>query len=204
MDRRAFVPIIAGIIIAVVCVWRVATNKEQDYADQVAAAVIKRAAPGFEARDADNHLLRLGAFLGRHKIIVLFFNGDAGPEVEDKELMRQRDLVRMRDLVLLRERYEELQSHNVKVVAISGGLPSQNRKAMERIGKFPFSLVADIDPLTPNDVLRIHRQWGRIDSQTGKPQTGVFFVDRTGQILFTVDGPKPLASVDEAIAAALK
>ncbi len=204
MDRRASIPILAGIIILVVCIWRVATNKDQDYADQVAAAVMKRAAPGFEARDADNHLLRLGAFLGRHKIIVLFFNGDSGPEVDDQELMRERDLIRLRDLVRLRERYAKLQSHDVKVVAISGGLPSQNRKSMGRIGKFPFPLVADIDPLTPNDILRIHRQWGRIDSQTGKPLTGVFLVDRTGQLPFTVDGPKPIASVDEAIDAALK
>ena len=190
-DRRAFVPIVAGIVIATLCAWRIATNRPQTYEDQVSVAVMLRPAPGFEARDVDNHLVRLAAFLGRHKIIVLFFDGEAGAD-KDPDLLR------------LRDRYGELHALDVKVIAISAALPQQNRLATRDLGKFPFPLVSDVDPLNPAEVWRIHRTWGRLDSKTGKPQTGVFYVDRTGLVLFTPEGPKPMADVDEAIDAAKK
>jgi len=183
--------VVAGFLIATVCVWRVATNTPQDYADQVAAAVVMRPAPTFEALDADNHLVRLGAFLGRHKVIVLFFDGEAGAD-KDAGLLR------------LRERFDELQSHDVKVIAVSSAIPQQNRAAMERGGKFPFPLVSDFDPTSPAGILRIHRQWGRVDEKSERPRTGVFLVDRRGQIPFGVNGPKPEADVDRAVDAALK
>ena len=194
-NRRILIPITAAIVITIVCVWRVATNKEQDYADQVAVALVMRPAPAIEGRDSDNHLVRLAAFLGRHKIIVLFFNGDAGRDVDPDTAGADKDP----ELMRLRERFEELQSHNVKVVAVSAALPQQNRAAMDRVGAFPFPLVTDIDPLEPRNVLRIHHQWGRIDAGTGKPLTGVFLVDRKGQVQFGVDGPKPMADVDAAL-----
>lgn len=186
---RVFIPITAGIVLAGVCAWRVATNRPQEYADQVAVAVMTRAAPGFELLDSDNHLIRLGTYLGRHQIIVIFFDGDAGAD-KDPELLR------------LRERYTELQSHNVKVIAVSSAIPQQNRAAMDRIGTFPFPLVSDIDPISPDGSLRVHREWGRI-GETGKPRTGVFLIDRKGQIRSAPDGPQPLKNVDEAVDVAL-
>lgn len=189
-DRRAFIPILAAVVLTIVTVWRVSANRPQKYEDQVAAAVVMRAAPGFEARDSDNHLVRLSAFLGRHKIILLFFDGEAGA---DKDPGLQR----------LKDRFAELQSQSVKVIGISAATPWKNRTAMEQGGTLPFPLVTDIDPKT-TDVLKIHRQWGRIDPATGKPRPGVFLVDRKGQVQFNVEGPKPLPSVDQAIDEALK
>jgi peroxiredoxin len=199
-DRRILVPIIAAIVLTIVCVWRLATNKPQDYADQVAAAIVMRPAPPIEGRDSDNHLVRLATFLGRHKIIVLFFNGEAGVDGNPATAGGDNDP----ELMRLRDRYPELQSHNVKVVAVSTALPQHNRAAMDRVGKFPFPLVTDIDPLDPANALRIHRQWGRIDPRTEKPRTGVFLVDRRGQVTFTVDGPRPMENVDAAVDAAIK
>lgn len=189
-DRRALVPIAAAVILAVIAVWRVSTNKPQNYEDQVAAAVMMRPAPSFELLDSDNHLVRLGSFLGRHQVIVLFFDGDLGAD-RDKELLR------------LRERFAELQSHGVKAIAISGAIPQRNRAAINRAGDFPFPLVSDIDPVSPDGNLKVHRQWRRL-SEAGKPKTGVFLIDRKGQISFLPDGPKPQDSVDAAIEAALK
>ncbi len=186
IDRRLLIPLVAGLMIASLCAWRIVTNRPQTYEDQVAAAVILRPAPSFEARDVDNHLLRLAAFLGRHKIIVLFFDGEVGA-AKDPDLLR------------LRERFSELQAHDVKVVAISAALPQTNRLAMKEVGKYPFPLVSDLDPLNPGDVLRIHRQWGRFDTKSNKPLTGIFYIDRKGQVLYTPEGPKPMGSVDEAI-----
>jgi hypothetical protein len=41
-------------------------------------------------------------------------------------------------------------------------------------------------------------------SERDKPQTGVFLIDRKGQIPFTPNGPKPFENVDAAVDAALK
>lgn len=189
-DRRALIPIVAGIVLVALCVWRVAANKPQDYADQVAAAVMARPAPIFEALDANNTLVRLVTFLGRHQIIILFFDGDTGAD-QDPELLR------------LRERFPELQAHNVKVIAVTNAIPQLNRAAMDRVGSFPFPLVSDFDPLSPAGILKIHTQWGRV-TESGKVRPGVFLIDRRGQVTATPDGPRPFASVDEAVDAAIK
>lgn len=190
LDRRFLVVLVAAFVITGLCTWRSLSNRDQDYADQVAAAVIMRPAPAFDALDSGNHLVRLGSFLGRHQIIVIFFDGEAGAD-RDPELMR------------LRERFPELQQHSVKVIGVSSAIPQQNRAAAERVGEFPFPLVSDFDPLSPEGLLRIHRHWGRLDPESGKPRTGVFLIDRRGQLAFTVDGPRPSASVDAAVDAAL-
>lgn len=189
-DRRALIPIVAGIVLVALCAWRVATNRPQDYADQVAAAIAARPAPAFEALDANNTLVRLATFLGRHQIIVLFFDGEHGAD-KDPELLR------------LRERFRELQSHNVKVIAVTSAIPQQNRAAIERVGPFPFPLVSDFDPLSPDGLLRIHKQWGRV-AESGKLKRGVFLIDRKGQVVSTPEGPRSFASVDEAVDSAIK
>jgi peroxiredoxin len=189
-DRRILIPIAAAILLAAVCAWRVFTNKPQDYADQVAKAVMMRPVAAFEVLDSDNHLVRLGTFLGRHQIILLFVDDALGVD-KDPELLR------------LRERFAELQARQIKVIAISGAIPQQNRAAIEKAGGFPFPLVSDFDPLSPEGTLRIHRQWGRL-KETGETRPGVFLVDRKGQVLSTPEGPKPWKTVDAAVEKALK
>ena len=197
-DRRVLIPIVAGLVIAVVSTWRVMTNKPQDYAAQVAAAaVIMRPVSAFkgdfEALDCDNRLVRLGGFLGRHRVIVLFFDGEAGAD-KDPELLR------------LRERFAELKAHDVKVIAVSTALPQENRAAMtaDRAGPFPFPLVSDFDPTSADGALRIHRRWGRIDPKTGKLLPGAFAIDRKGQVLFVGDSPKPMENIDRAVESAIR
>jgi peroxiredoxin len=189
-DRRILIPVVAGIVIALVSLWRVMTNKPQDYAAQVAAAVVMRPVSSFrgdfEALDCDNRLVRLGGFLGRHRLIILFFDGEAGAD-KDAELLR------------LRERYDELKAHDVKVIAVSTALPQENRA-----GPFPFPLISDFDPTSPDGALRIHRRWGRIDATTGKPLTGAFVIDRKGQVLFAGDSPKPMENVARAVESVMR
>ena len=192
-DHRALIPVVAGVAIATLCTWRVMTNKPQDYAAQVkleAAKVVTRSAADwdFEALDPDNRMVRLAAFLGRHRVIVLFFDGELGAD-KDAELLR------------LRERFVELKAHDVKVIAVSTALPQQNRAAMlpDRAGEFPFPLVADFNPVSPEEAQKIHRRWGRWDDSTGKAKPGVFVIDRKLQIEFMGGAPKPVASVDLAV-----
>ena len=192
-DRRVLIPIVAGVAIAVLCAWRVMTNQPQDYAAQVsleAAKVVTRSAADldFEGLDSDNRMVRLAAFLGRHRILVLFFDGELGAD-KDAELLR------------LRERFIELKAHDVKVIAVSTALPQQNRAAMlpERAGEFPFPLVSDFNPVSPEEAQKIHRRWGRWDDSTGKAKPGVFVIDRKLQIEFMGGAPRPVANVDLAV-----
>jgi len=171
----------------------VMTNKPQDYAAQVrleATKVVTRSAADldFEGLDSDNRMVRLAAFLGRHRILVLFYDGELGAD-KDAELLR------------LRERFIELKAHDVKVIAVSTALPQQNRAAMlpERAGEFPFPLVSDFNPVSPEEAQKIHRRWGRWDDSTGKAKPGVFVIDRKLQIEFMGGAPKPVASVDLAV-----
>ena len=185
IDRRFVVVLAAGALIAIVSVVRVAINKPQKYEEQVAAATIMRPAPGFEALDANNHLVRLGAWLGRHRIIVVFFDGEQGAD-NDSDLLR------------LRDRFSELQSQDVKVVGVTAAIPQVNRMAMERAGgEFPFPLVSDVDPQSPEGMLRIHRHWGRLDAVTEKPLSGAFLIDRKGQVAYVGPIPKPYDSIDQ-------
>jgi peroxiredoxin len=180
------------VLIAVVAIVRLERNQPHDYASQVAAAAVMRPAPNFEALDSDNHLVRLSAWLGRHRIIVIFFDGDRGAD-NDPDLLR------------LRDRFSELKTHDVKVVGVTTTIPQANRAAMERAGgTFPFPLVSDVDPQSPEGTLRIHRHWGRLDSVTNKPLPGVFLVDRKGQVAYVGPIPKPFDNADQVIDTVLK
>ena len=188
MNDRRFVAVLAvGMLIAIASVVRVLNNQPQNYDAQVAAAIVMRPAPGFEALDSESHLVRLGAWLGRHRIIVVFFDGERGAD-NDADLLR------------LRDRFAELQAQDIKIVGVTVSIPQVNRAAMERAGgSFPFPLVSDVDPQSPEGTLRIHRHWGRLDSVTEKPLSGVFFIDRKGQVAHVGPIPKPYDNVEQII-----
>jgi peroxiredoxin len=192
-DRRILIPIIAGVVIASVSTWRVMSNRTQDFEAQLkleAAKVVTRSAADldFEALDPDNHMVRLAAFLGRHRVLILFFDGELGAD-KDVELLR------------LRERYAELKARDVKVIAVSTALPQQNRLATgpDRAGEFPFPLVSDFNPVSAEEAHKIHRRWGRWDDSTDKAMPGVFVIDRKGQVPFVNGVPKPFENVDRAL-----
>lgn len=190
MDRRAFLPLVAAVLIAGVCVWRVQTNRPQDYADQVAAAITSAPAPLFELLDAKNHLVRLGTFVGRHPILLVFFDGEAGAD---------RDA----DLIKLRNRAADLESQGVKVIAISSAIPQQNRQAMERGGEFPFPLVSDFDPRDAAGQLRVHAVYGRLTTD-GKPRPGLIVIDRKGQLQHHAGLPMAQPDLETALRLVLK
>jgi peroxiredoxin len=166
--------------LAGLCTWRVATNQPQTYALQLQQAKIERPAPAFEALDARNEMFRLQRYLGRHRVLVVFFSA---------ELTAAGDP----NLLAVREAYPELSRRDVKVVGVSTALPQQNRAAMEHHGDYPFPLVTDVD-------LTIHRRWGRLSVGTNEPLSGVFLIDRKGAVAALADLPRP---VDD-LAATLK
>ena len=186
-DRRLIFVLALGVLIAIVTIARIVTNQPQTYEEQVAAAVMMRPAPGFEALDSEGHLVRLSAWLGRHRIILVFFDGDRGADQDA-------------DLLKLRDRFAELKDTDVKIVGVTLSIPQVNRAAMDRAGgTFPFPLVSDIDFQSPEGTMRIHRHWGRLDAIGEQPLKGVFLIDRKGQVAYVGPIPKPYDNVDQVI-----
>ncbi|MDZ4685459.1 MAG: redoxin domain-containing protein [Planctomycetaceae bacterium] len=172
MDRRWGVVVAAGMLIAGVCAWRLATNVPQDYAAQLAEAKLPRPAAAFEGLDAHNQMFRLDRYLHRHRILLVFFSA---------ELTAAGDP----HLTAVRERFDALSRHDVKVVGVSTALPQENRAAMEPLGEFPFPLISDVN-------LGIHRVWGRLDGVTERPIPGVFLIDRKGTVSSLGQSPQPV------------
>ncbi len=174
MDRRLTIVLIAGVLIAGVCAYRVQTNQPLDYDAQVAAATTSLPAPLFEGVDEQNQMYRLASYFGRHRIVVVFFDGAAGAD-------------RSLELLSLRDHSADLRRLDVKAVAISRAIPQHNRDALIRTGELPCPLISDIDD-------SIHRRWGRM-AIDGRPLPGLFLIDRKGTVAFHAGAPRPYADI---------
>lgn len=133
----------------------------------------------FMALDSNNQLVKFERYLGRHEILLIFFDGDAGAD---------RDPVLLR----MREQFPELKRRGVQVVAVSAAIPQFNRQAMERVGKFPFPLLSDPE-------FFIHQLWGRYDEERLQTRTGVFWIDRAGQVAWSGKFPRPEMDLDRVL-----
>lgn len=184
MNRRIVLLSIAGVVILVMCFYKATRTYEKP--SPAVLPTVKQAAPLFELYNEKqpNELVRLVGYLGRHRILVVFFDGKAGAD-HDPILLR------------LREKFDQLRESGIKVLAVSTALPQENRKVIARIGPFPFPLLSDPD-------LRVHRRWGRINEQTGTPQTGLFLIDRAGEVDWADGSPRrltdPETTIDELLA----
>lgn len=150
-----------------------------------------RPAPLFEIEDQHSRKVRLKSYIGRQKLLIVFFDGSQGPE--HSELLSR-----------LRDRFSEIHATGAVVFAISAARPSQNRYGakLERLKidpsgaaaaeqdelRYPFPLLSDI--LDYN----VHRKYQAFDERTGQPREAVFVVDRAGLIQFAHLGPDKLGS----------
>lgn len=135
-------------------------------------------APLFEGSDARKSLFRLQGWIGRHRILVVFFDGTKGATADPT-------------LTHLLEHVSALKSTNTYVAAVSTALPSQNQDT-----DFPvtFALVTDLPP-----DFRIHRQWNCYDEAADQPQQAAFLIDQTGNVSEEDGHPAPLRNVDAEI-----
>jgi len=179
MNRRILILFVAGVVIAILCAYKATRTYEKPA--HVVLPTVKQAAPPFELYNEKhpNELVRLVGYLGRHRILVLFFDGKTGAD---------RDPILLR----LRQNFDRLRKNDIKVLAISTALPQENRKAIQRSGPFPFPLLSDPD-------LQVHRRWGRIDEQTGMPRTGLFLIDRAGEVDWADRSPRPLTDPETTV-----
>ncbi len=162
----------AAALISGLCVYKLTRTYEPVAAANTPLSL--QPAPPFELLDSKkpSELVRLKTYLGRHRIVLVFFDAAAGAD-HDPNLLR------------LRADYELLKSTGTVVVGVSPALPQENRKVFKRSGDFPFSLLSDPD-------LRVHELWGRYNNETKAAQPGLFLIDRKGDVAWADGFPRPL------------
>jgi len=128
--------------------------------------------------------VNLTAYLNRHNIVLVFFDGQKSPM----------------DNVVLKALYKdqkELAAADYQVFGISTALPQQNRAAIP--DDFPFPLLSDPVAIQPNSA---HRTWGCLrapNSQNSEATTipNVFVIDRLGRVNWAGKLPAPIKSTDQ-------
>lgn len=175
--KRWLVLPLAGLVIAGLCYYKIA--KSRNMPDVVhLPPPIWHPAPVFSLYNEKKnlHLVRLATYLGRHNILIAFFDGKAG--ADKSELLK-----------LLSDRHDQLRAADVYTFAISTALPQENRKAIEQGSPFPFSLLSD-------PTFEVHQQWGRWDVSREEPTQGLFFLNRAGMVAWNKTVPSPVEDVE--------
>lgn len=147
---------------------------------QTTSAATMRPAPLFQLYDEQSQIVRLARYIGRHRLLIVFFDGTRGPD--------QNEL-----LLDLRQKFLPIHETGAIVLAISALRPSELRPAPNERGErtsreepFPFGMLADI-----ND-FEVHRLYGAFNETTGQPREAAFVIDRTGIIRHVHLGPDGL------------
>lgn len=167
---------IAAVIIVGLVVWK---SRQPPQGRSSALFVERRPAPKFMGLDSNNQLVKFERYLGRHEIMLIFFDGEAGAD-HDPVLRR------------VRQQFNELKRRGVQVIGVSAAIPQFNRQAAERSGPFPFPLLSDPE-------YYMHRLWGRYDEEQLRTQTGVFWIDRAGQVAWSGQFPLPEADLEQIL-----
>jgi peroxiredoxin len=185
MRNRVLVLPLAALIIAALVVYRLQRERRALPAAPIAA---RQLAPRFELYDQQNQLVKFERYLGRTKLVVVFFDGPRGADADPW-------------LTLLRDHHDAVSGAGVQVIAISTATPFAIHQAEERAARpFPFPVLIDIDPRQPVPA-PVHRLWGMYDEGTQTTRTGVFLVDRAGMVTTGAGGPVPVSDAGAAIAA---
>jgi peroxiredoxin len=176
IDKRLLLLATAAGIIGGLCAFKL--GRHYPPPGRIAARAASMPAPAVELYDqsSPSRIVRLEAYLGRQRVLVVFYDGQAGPHASTI-------------LDYLRDNWNRLRHANIQVIAISTALPQENRRETAQYGDFPFPLLSDPD-------FRVHRIWGRIDAKTGRPLFGLFLVDRKGWTTASGDSGVPLATND--------
>jgi peroxiredoxin len=145
----------------------------------------RRLAPRFQLYDQQNQVVKFERYLGRTRLVVVFFDGLQGADADPY-------------LAALRDSYDDMESLGVQVIGISRAKPVENRQAEERAGaKFPFPVLTDIGDQSPAPL--VHQKWGLYDAVRDTTRTGVFLVDRTGMVPWRGGYPLPVEDAQRVV-----
>ena len=183
MDKRIWLLVFAGAVIAGLCAFRATQNFPVEPIAQ--SQPLAAPAPPIELYDQSypSKFFRLEGYLGRNPVLVVFFDGKKGAD-------------RSEVLSRLRQESGRLRKAGVYIIAVSTALPQENRKIIAKHGEFPCPLLSDPD-------FHVHRDWWRFDESRQAPLEGVFLVDRKGDITWTRSShrPKPLDDWESVVTA---
>lgn len=178
---RILVLPVAGVLITVLAAWRLGREADRDDRGAQPPPARRQLAPVFELYDQNNQLVKFERYVGRTRLVVVFFDAARGAD-GDSWLPR------------LRTQAGQIESAGVQVVGVSTAVPAENRRAADRLGGgFPFPVLTDIDPASQSTGA-VHRLWGLVDAETGETRTGLFLVDRAGMV--AMEGGAPIAEAD--------
>jgi peroxiredoxin len=183
VDKRIWLLVFSGTVIAGVCAFKATRTYTVEPIAQ--SQTLAAPAPAIELYDQSypSKFVRLEGYLGRNPVVVAFFDRKKGADQSEV-------------LARLQEEFGRLRKAGVYVMAVSAALPQENRKIIAKHGEYPFPLLSDPD-------FHVHRDWGRFDEARNVPLTGVFVVDRKGDITWSRSShrPKPLDDWESAVTA---
>lgn len=174
MKLRLLLLPLSAAVIAGLCAYKLSRSDEQ--ADANRPIRITRPAPLFELSDQRKppQTVRLETFVGRHEIVLVFFKDKVG--LSDPAL------------VWVRDHAEILRNNGVRVFAISQALPQTHRKMLEESlnadEPVPFQMLSDLDG-------KVHEQYGLLGTNDLEPKSGVFLIDRAGNMTWNQTHPLP-------------
>jgi len=176
--RILVLPVAALVIIALVYF---KSSRPQVELPDVARQALERRRPAqvFKLHDQRSQPFRLERYLGRHKLLIVFFDPAHGAAKNPQ-------------LQILKAGYDRLSADDRKVIAISSATPYANRESFKSGGDFPFHVLSDAD-------YSVQTAWGCM-SPGDPPQVvpSVFVVDRAGVITWSQIGgatPVPLETL---------
>jgi len=169
MRKLLLIPPIAAVVITLLVIYRL-NRPEPVRTQELSPVVVARPLPLFQLYDEQSQLVRVQRYVGRHKLLIVFFDGSRGPD--------QSEL-----LLTLKKHFRPIYDTGAIVLAISALRPSELRppandrgERTERAEPFPFPLLADFP------VPEVHQQLGAWDEASGEPREAVVIVDRAGII----------------------
>lgn len=182
---RHFLLPFAAIVIVALCVWK--TTRTYEDARVIGTGTVLGPAPLFTEVNDDLLPVKLRAFVGRHRMLIAFYDGRAGIERSPLLLRLRRD-------------HAELKRLGWIVLAVGDADPIANRAAVKRAGGFPFEILSDATPKGDRLDYDTVTAWGRFDPDTSRVRPGLFVVDRTGHVAWRDGAPvaeeNPEATLD--------
>jgi peroxiredoxin (alkyl hydroperoxide reductase subunit C) len=186
MDRRLLMVLLAAVTIGGLIAYKLTRTYPdvplaEDGAEGSYAPLIDTFDPQghIYVYDHNSRAVRLSRYAGRHKLLVVFYQAPDGADHSPQ-------------VMGLREHYAELRRTGAEILAISPTQAPFNRKAIERVGKFPFVLLSDPAHMQ-------FRQWGLYDTESQRALNGTFVVDRAGIIRFARRGGEPYDDYAELV-----
>ena len=178
LRRRQLILLVLLTVVTATTAWRVLNPKQEQTPD--ISLLRTQEAPTFQLLDQNNRPSNLRGYLGRHRILLAFFDGSGGP---DADPVMQR----------LKAVYPALKSAGVRVLAISTPL---GPKVKPQCLSYPFPVLRDTSAGQPGSSCV---RWGVCDETADpkRPPTlrpSLFLIDRRGLVASTGQWPRPESS----------